>query len=75
MTALAGLAKGVITPDTTFFCPSFHRFNNRTYRCWRHSGHGSVNLKRAVAESCDVYFYITGQKLGIDRLAKADVRT
>lgn len=70
VTALAGLAEGVITPDTTFFCPGFHRFGNRTYRCWRHSGHGSVNLKRAVAESCDVYFYITGQKLGVDRLAK-----
>ena len=50
VTALAGLAEGVITPDTTFFCPGFHRFGNRTYRCWRHAGHGSVNLKRAVAK-------------------------
>ncbi len=70
ITALAGLAEGVITPETTFFCPGYHRFGNRVYRCWKKGGHGSVNLKRAVAESCDVYFYQVGQKLGVDRLAK-----
>lgn len=70
VTALAGLAEGIVTPETTFHCPGSYRFGNRTYRCWKHSGHGAVNLKRAVAESCDVYFYIVGQRLGVDRLAK-----
>lgn len=70
ITAFAGLAEGIITPDTTFFCPGFYRFGNRVYRCWRHSGHGTVNLKRALGESCDVYFYTVGQKLGVDRLAR-----
>jgi penicillin-binding protein 2 len=70
VTAFAGLAEGVITPDTTFYCPGHYRFGNRTYRCWKHSGHGPVNLKRALAESCDVYFYQVGQRLGVDRLAK-----
>lgn len=70
ITAFAGLAEGVITPDTTFFCPGFYRFGNRVYRCWKHSGHGTVNLKRALGESCDVYFYTVGQKLGVDRLAR-----
>ncbi len=70
ITALAGLAEGVITPETTFFCPGYHRFGNRVYRCWKRGGHGAVSLKRAVAESCDVYFYQVGQKLGVDRLAK-----
>lgn len=70
ITALAGLAEGIVTPETTFFCPGYHRFGNRVYRCWKRGGHGAVNLKRAVAESCDVYFYQVGQKLGIDRLAK-----
>lgn len=70
ITALAGLAEGIVTPDTTFFCPGYHRFGNRVYRCWKRGGHGTVNLKRAVAESCDVYFYQVGQKLGVDRLAK-----
>ena len=70
VTALAGLAEGIVTPETSFNCPGYYRFGNRTYRCWKHSGHGRVNLKRAVAESCDVYFYIVGLRLGIDRLAK-----
>ncbi|PIE57091.1 MAG: penicillin-binding protein 2 [Desulfobulbus propionicus] len=70
VTALAGLAEGVITPDTVVYCPGHYRFGNRTYRCWKHAGHGAVNLKRAVAESCDVYFYQVGQWLGVDRLAK-----
>ncbi|NLZ18347.1 MAG: penicillin-binding protein 2 [Desulfobulbaceae bacterium] len=70
ITALAGLAEGVITPNQTIFCPGYHRFGNRVYRCWKRGGHGSVDLKRAVAESCDVYFYVVGQRLGVDRLAK-----
>ena len=69
VTALAGLAEGIITPDTTFFCPGHFRFGNRTFRCWKKGGHGSVNLLRALSESCDVYFYNVGQKLGVDRLA------
>ena len=69
VTALAGLAEGVITPDTIMYCPGHYRFGNRTYRCWKHSGHGAVDLKRALSESCDVYFYQVGQRLGVDRLA------
>ena len=70
VTAFAGLAEGVITADTTFYCPGFYRFGNRTYRCWKRGGHGTVSLRRAVAESCDVYFYQVGQRLGVDRLAR-----
>ncbi len=69
VTATAGLAEGVITPDTIIYCPGYYRFGNRTYRCWKHSGHGAVNLKRALSESCDVYFYQVGQRLGVNRLA------
>lgn len=70
ITAFAGLVEGVVTPNTSFYCSGAHRFGNRTYRCWKRSGHGQTNLKRALAESCDVYFYQVGQKLGVDRLAK-----
>jgi penicillin-binding protein 2 len=69
VTAVAGLAEGVITPETIIYCPGYYRFGNRTYRCWKHSGHGAVNLKRALSESCDVYFYQVGQRLGVNRLA------
>ncbi len=69
ITALAGLEEGVIDASTEFFCPGYHRFGNRVYRCWKRGGHGKVNIVKALAESCDVYFYQVGQLLGVDRLA------
>ena len=70
VTALAGLAKGVIDEDTVFYCPGRYTFGNRTYRCWKHSGHGPVNLEKAISQSCDVYFYQVGQRVGVDSLAE-----
>lgn len=69
ITALAGLEEGVIDTKTTFFCPGHYRFGNRVYRCWKKGGHGSVDIIKAVEESCDVFFYQVGQRLGVDRLA------
>jgi penicillin-binding protein 2 len=69
VTALAGLGEGIITPETTIFCPGHFQFGNRTFRCWKKGGHGTVFLQRALSESCDVYFYTVGQRLGVDRLA------
>ncbi|MBU0664642.1 MAG: penicillin-binding protein 2 [Proteobacteria bacterium] len=70
VTALAGLAKGVINKDTTFFCPGYISYGNRRYNCWKHGGHGTVDLKRAISESCDVYFYQVGMRVGVDALAE-----
>ncbi len=70
VTALAGLGERIIDPNTVIFCPGHYRFGNRTYRCWKKGGHGAVNLLRALSESCDVYFYQVGQKLGVDRIAE-----
>ncbi len=70
VTALAGLARGAIDENTVFYCPGFYRFGNRTYRCWKHSGHGPVNLEKAISQSCDVYFYQVGQRVGVDALAE-----
>ncbi len=70
MTAMAGLATGVITPETVFYCPGYYRFAGRRYHCWKRGGHGAVDLKRAISESCDVYFYQVGLKVGVDNLAK-----
>lgn len=70
VTALAGLAKGAVDENTSVYCPGSYSFGNRTYRCWRHSGHGTVSLTRAIGESCDVYFYQVGQRVGVDALAE-----
>ena len=69
ITALAGLEEGVIDDQTTINCPGQYRFGNRVYRCWLKGGHGKVDIIKAVEESCDVFFYQVGDRLGVDRLA------
>lgn len=67
--AAAGLQEGVITTRDRFFCPGHFRLGRRTYRCWKRSGHGWVNVHEALKHSCDVFFYNLGLRLGIDRMA------
>ncbi|MCG8683451.1 MAG: penicillin-binding protein 2 [Desulfobacterales bacterium] len=70
ITALAGLEEKVIDRHSTFFCPGFYKFGNRRYQCWSRHGHGEVDVVDAMAQSCDVFFYQTGEKLGVDTLAQ-----
>ena len=70
VTALAGLEEGVIKPDTSIFCPGHFKLGRGLYRCWKKSGHGFMNLHDALVQSCDVYFYTIGHRLGIDTIAK-----
>lgn len=70
VTALAALAEGVITPQKTVCCSGRHVYGERTYRDWKLSGHGCVQLRQALAQSCDVYFYHIGQQLPIDTIAQ-----
>jgi len=69
VTALAGLAEGVIDENTTIYCPGHYYFGRRIYRCWKHSGHGEVHLRKAITQSCDVFFYQVGERVGVDKLA------
>lgn len=68
MMALALLQAGV-DPGETVQCSGVYRVGNGLFHCWRHSGHGAINMHRAIQQSCDVYFYTMGRRLGIDRLA------
>ena len=70
LVALAALEEEVIAASTSFFCGGALRLPSRTFRCWRRSGHGTVNVLSALQHSCDVYFYQAGLKLGIDLLLK-----
>lgn len=70
ITALAALEENLININTTFFCPGFLKYGNRTYRCWNKYGHGALNVVDAIAQSCDVFFYHTGIKVGVDKLAR-----
>ncbi len=71
-TALAGLHEGEITPYSLMgsSCTGGLFFGNRTFRCHKRGGHGSLALIDAMARSCDVYFYQVGIRLGVDRLTR-----
>jgi penicillin-binding protein 2 len=68
--ALAGLSEKEVDPEETVYCNGATRIYNRRFRCWKRRGHGRVDLREAIRESCDVYFYHLGQKLGIERIAR-----
>jgi penicillin-binding protein 2 len=67
---LAGLEHGLITPEFRMFAGPYYQLPNDShrYRDWKKSGHGWVDLDRAIAQSCDVYFYDLAHRLGIDRM-------
>lgn len=69
VTAIAGLGEGLCDVHQTVFCPGKYRLGNRYYGCWKEHGHGTLNVIDALSESCDVYFYHLGRRLGVDRLA------
>ncbi len=70
LVATAALEAGAITPDTEFFCPGTFQLGNSVWHCWKKGGHGSISLRRAIRESCDVFFYHCADLLGIDRIAQ-----
>jgi len=64
--ALAALEKGVITPESQFFCPGFLELGNAKFHCWKRGGHGIVALGKGIAQSCDVFFYEVIRRAGLD---------
>lgn len=69
ITAIAGLEEGLIDENTSVTCTGSYKVGNHTFKCWDKKGHGTVNLKKALRESCDVYFYQLGERLGVDKIA------
>jgi penicillin-binding protein 2 len=68
--ATAALEEGVLTPSTTFFCPGYLAVYNTVFHCHIARGHGLMDLRRAIANSCNVYFFNVGIRLEIARLAR-----
>jgi penicillin-binding protein 2 len=66
--SIAGLSDGVVGPNTEFSCGGSAVFFGRRFRCWRRQGHGQVDVEQAMKVSCDIYFYNTGARLGIDKI-------
>ena len=68
--ALAGLESGLIKSNSKTFCPGWYKLpgHDHRYRCWKTHGHGIVDLKQSLAQSCDVYFYDLANSMGINQL-------
>jgi penicillin-binding protein 2 len=69
--AAGALDAGVLTPETQIFCPGYLKLGNAIFHCWKPSGHGSLRVRDAIKHSCDVFFYETARRMGIERLAGA----
>jgi len=67
--ALSALENEIITPNFRVRCKGKMEMYGQTYHCWKEKGHGVVNLRSAIKESCDTYFYEVARKLGVDRLS------
>jgi penicillin-binding protein 2 len=66
----AGLQEGSFTPTDRVQCSGSFTFGDRTWKDWKKEGHGTVDLRRGIAQSCDVYFYQQGLKIGGAAIAK-----
>jgi len=72
--ALSALENDVISPEFKVNCKGKIEMYGHTYHCWKKKGHGVVNLKSAMKQSCDTYFYEIARKLGVDRLKETAVK-
>lgn len=68
--AVTALEEGIVTPDFRVNCGGGATFYGRYFQCWRKDGHGSVDMRRAIEQSCNVYFYTLGSMLSIDQIHK-----
>ena len=74
VTALAGLEDGLLNPDDKVFCNGKTKYGKRNFHCWKDKGHKEVDLRKAIKESCDVYFYDLARRLGIEKIANMALR-
>ncbi len=68
--ALAALESGIIDRQSRSFCAGKMVLGNHTFHCWKDIGHGYLDVVQALQHSCDIFFYETAQKLGINRIAE-----
>ena len=67
--ALSALENDITSTKKTVYCKGNMELYGQTYHCWKEKGHGYMNMRSAIKQSCDIYFYETARRLGIDRLS------
>lgn len=68
VTALAALEAGEIDYEETVYCGGYSEVSGRRFHCWKRGGHGKMNLRDSLKQSCDVYYYDLAQRVGIERM-------
>ena len=68
--AIAALQENVISPDFKVHCGGSATFFGRPFKCWKKGGHGTMDLRHAIEQSCNVYFYTVGNMTGIEKINK-----
>lgn len=68
ITAIAALEEGAVGLNDRIYCPGSFKLGDSTFKCWRETGHGNQSFLDAISNSCNVFFYNMGQRLGIDKL-------
>lgn len=66
----AMLLKEGVDPNETVMCTGEFKLGNRTFRCWRHGGHGRIDMMHSLVQSCDVYYYTMADRVGIDKITE-----
>ena len=69
--ALAAIEAGIATPDYRVSCNGVFNFGGHAFHCWQHRGHGALDVVGGLQHSCDVFFYETARRLGIDKIEDA----
>jgi penicillin-binding protein 2 len=67
--ALAALEARIVTPADVVYCPGYFDLGDARFHCWRQGGHGTLDMRGGIKNSCDVFFYETAKRVGIDRIA------
>lgn len=70
ITALAALEAGAIKMDTRYFCSGKMFLGSHAFHCWKRQGHGYLDVVQALQHSCDIFFYETAQRVGIEKIAE-----
>jgi penicillin-binding protein 2 len=69
LVGMAGLEDGAVSQSERIYCPGHFFLGKHRFNCWKPGGHGHVDYRTAVAQSCDVYFYTVAQRIGIEKIA------
>ena len=69
LVALAALESGVVNSDHRVFCSGAVALGDSRFHCWKKGGHGTLDMRHGIMQSCDVYFYDVARRVGVDRIA------